>query len=378
MKIQIAKQLYVFAFLLGVFFISSCSNSERSEGTTISYELMQVDSFRVDRENRIRILDFNSNRSEYLAFDLVTHEFVQLDQRGKVLNAVMKQGEGPDEYNTSILAASFNHEDDGYFLQSSNEFIWYSDDWKVKERLHIPANSTIHTYGGPKLSVPYFRIKDSSSPYFLTSFFSGIQVHAFETKDDLSEEMMIEYYNPSKDSLEWALPFDKQYFSSSELSEKKISPKQIYVLNREANLMYLTFENSKTIGVYDLSKDFELKQTLPYEHQNFIPTNKSRNIALFDLGSDKLALLYYSGLSEGDIQLKKDADSDYLFYQDPALFRFIIIEKDGSGSHEIMFPSSGEPHSEFVQLPDNRILIRKKDNPNIEQEYSDYLVFDLK
>ncbi|MFD2036442.1 hypothetical protein ACFSKL_16675 [Belliella marina] len=378
MKYQTVNQLFAYNCILSLFFFFSCSNSQRSENTIYSYQLVQVDSFRVARENRIRILDYNSKSEEFLAFDAITNEFVQLDKSGEVLHAVVKFGEGPDEYNTSILAASFNHENEGIFVQSSNEFIWYSGDWKVKERLQIPAYYTIKLYSGPKLGVPYFRLANSSSPYFLTNFFSGIPVHNFETKDGLSEQMMVEFYNPVKDSLEWTLRFDKQYFSSTELKEKTINPKQIYALNRETNLMYLTFQDSKTIGVYDMSKGFESIETLNFEHQNFIPSNKSRNVTLLELGSDKLALLYYSGMSEGDIHLKKDADSDYLFYQDPALFRLLILEKDGSGYQETTFPSDGEPHSEIVQLPGNRILIRKKDNPDIEQEYSDYLVFELK
>jgi hypothetical protein len=77
------------------------------------YYLEKVDSIRLDGETNIRILDVNTANGGFLAVDQVTKEFLVLDERGKVVEAVTLVGEGPNEYNSRLLTASFNQEEGG-------------------------------------------------------------------------------------------------------------------------------------------------------------------------------------------------------------------------------------------------------------------------
>jgi hypothetical protein len=356
----------------------SCeSRNKTGFGDEIVYQFVKIDSFQVDRPNRIRMLDYNAKENEFLAYDQITHEFLRIDGEGDVLEAVKRFGEGPNEYSTSMIAASFNHEGEGYLLQSSNEFIQYSSEWEVKDRLRIAPFQIIKTYTGPRSQVPYFYLEGLSEPFFFSNFFSGVPVHHFKAKDDYSSQKLIELYNPMKGSLEWALGFDTKLIQDSDLSQNELRPNQIFALDKMSKLLYLTFQNGKAVGVYDLANNFAPKDEISFVQKDFVKTNKSRNTALLDFGSDGLGVLYFTGLSEGAAQIRKERDADDLPYQDPSLYRFVMLQEGSQLEKEVAFPLGTEPHSEIIQLPGNRILLRDRDNGSEEPDYSSYSIFEL-
>src|SRR5690554_5221870 len=108
-------------------FCFSCSGDSESRSQTLgtdSYYLEKIDSIHIDRENTVTVLDFHPASDKFLAYDQITQEFLVLDERGRVLEAVYRVGEGPNEYNSNLLAASFNHERGGYYTLSSRDFLW--------------------------------------------------------------------------------------------------------------------------------------------------------------------------------------------------------------------------------------------------------------
>jgi len=382
----LTKEIYMgqpfkrFAILaIMTFFSFSCENStSRIEYAEEVYNLEIIDSFKIDRPNRIRILDYNGSKNEFLAFDPITNEFLLIDGSGEVLEAIGRYGEGPNEYNTSLVAASFNDDGEGYYVQSSNEFIQYNKNWEIEKRLRISPFHTIKLYSGPKYSVPYYRLERYEQPHFFANFFSGLQVHHFLAKDDYSSQKLIEHYNADKDSLEWVLPFDAEFFPLSELDQNELRPTQFFALDKMSKLLFLTFKSGKVIGVYDLANGFKLEQKINFDHQEFINSNNSRNTALLHFGNQKLGVFYYTGLSEGAEQIKKDKDPDYSSYQDPTLYRIIILKGGQQQKNEVMFPTQSEPHSEIIQMPNHRLLLRDIDKGDVEPEFSSYTIYELK
>lgn len=298
-----------------------------------------VKSFRIDRPNRIRILDYSESNDEFLSYDPVTDDFLLINGSGKVLEAASRYGEGPNEYNTNIIAASLNHEGEGYYVHSSNEFIWYSKNWEIEQRLRISPFHTIKLYSGPKYNVPYYHLESNKQPYYFTNFFSGLSIHHFKAKNDYSSQKLIELYNADKDSLEWVLPFDTEFFSHSELNQNELRPTQLFALDKMSKLLFLTFKSAKVIGVYDLANNFRLEKKINFDHQDFSITNKSGNTAVLHFGNQKMGILYFSGLSEGADQIKKEEDPDYLSYQDPKLYRIIILQEGLKQKIEVLFPT---------------------------------------
>src|SRR5690606_34366832 len=122
----------------------SCNwNSKTGSEIETTYYLEKVDSIQVDRENKVRVLDFHPVSKHFLAYDQIAQEFLVLDRRGQVLEAVYRVGEGPNEYHSNILAASFDRERGGYSLLSSWEFLWYNENWEVEKRLRFTPQAII-------------------------------------------------------------------------------------------------------------------------------------------------------------------------------------------------------------------------------------------
>ncbi len=350
-------------------------NSEDKE----SYFLAKIDSIRVDRENPVRILDYNLDKSQFLAYDQVTDEFLLLNSKGHLLKSVFRIGEGPNEYNSSLIAASFNYEEGGYFALSSTEFLWYNEDWEVRDRKKFASERTIKFYGGPKTKVPYYRLSENGSPFFFTSFFSGVNTNIGSNVPDVFSKYLIELYNPEIQGLDWVFKNDPQLLPSYELDEGSMQnhPVQVFCIVHESKFLYLTFEKSNEIGIYDLESDLKLIEKVQIQHQNFIASQKSKNKAVINFNSNLIGLLYFEGLSESATNLRKTEDPDYFSFQDPNVYKIIIL-KDGIQLQEIQFPLSCEPHSEIIVIGENLLLLKNSYLEDSEPEYTTYSVFELK
>jgi hypothetical protein len=381
-KIVCANSLkIIMIFVLSLFF--SCDENRKARlevKEEAAYYLEKVDSIVIDRENTVRVLDFNPVNHRFLAFDQITQEFLVLNNKGHLLESVLLVGEGPNEYNSKLIAASFNKENGGYFALSSTEFLWFNEDWEVKKRIRFASHATIIFYNGPKLNVPYFRLLEGETPYFFTSFFSGINTFTGGETDEMLSNYLIELYDPQKESLDWVLPNDPQMLPDFELETKsgQNRPVQVLVLDRESKLLYLTFETSDEIGIYDMANNFKLVKKLHFQHRNFALSQKSKNIALYNFSSDLIGVLYFEGLSDAAAEVRKANDPDYFPFFDPSLYRLILVHDGLQQEQEIEFPLWCEPRSELVFLPGRRILLRDRYKGDDEPEYSTYSVFELK
>lgn len=367
-----------FGIIAIAFYCIAC-NSDRNSGSEINldYYLEKVDSIRVHRDTDIRILDVNTNNGRYLAVDKITEEFLVLDERGKVLKAIYRKGEGPNEYNSSLLAASFNQEEGGYLAQSSVEFLKFNDDWEVDNRIRFVSSQTTVFYSGPQFSIPYYQLFNDSVPYFFTNFFSGV-LNMGSSEGEMAK-YLIEQYNPQKQDLDWVLPFDSELLPNFEVDQKnkEKNPTPIYALDREEKLLYLTFERSTEIGIYNMANEFELKNKISFNHDSFSLTKNAKNIGLFQFSPNLQLMLYFEGLSEAATKVRKSKEPNFFPLMDPSLYHGIVI-KDGKQVQEISFPLSFDPMSEILLLPGNRILCRDKYTGDVEPEFHTYSIYALK
>jgi hypothetical protein len=372
-------RLKVLLAYLSIFYFSCGSNdkSGTEHADAGGYFLEKVDSIYINHENKLSLLDFHPGNNRFLAFDQITEEFLVLDNRGKALEAVYRKGEGPNEYNSNLLGVSFNQEDEGYYTLSSTDFLWFDSNWEIKKRLRFMPDAHVVFYSGPRFKVPYYTLAGTENPYFFANFFT-------DTNSGIAEEArppyLIQLYHPKKDSLEWTLPNQPELLPEFELDkeDRLAKPVPLFVLDNDAKRMYLTYQRSGEIGIYDLTTDFKLEKKFAFQQESFVQSNNSRNLRLFNFSNNTFGILYYKGLSEAATLARKNKNPDYYPYADPSLFRMILIRDGVQEEKEIEFPENSDPNAEIVQLPGNRILLRDKYLGDDEPDYSTYSVFEVK
>ncbi|MBD3630468.1 hypothetical protein [Cyclobacterium sp.] len=372
-----------FWIIIALWVVISCNKSSNSgeeinDGTT--YYLQKVDSIHIDRDNAVRLLDFHPSKNHFLAYELITEEFLIVDENGRILEASYLVGEGPNEYNSSLLAASFNQEGGGYFLQSSNEFLWYNPDWELEERVRFASSIFIRFYSGPRLEVPYFRYENDSFPHFFTNFFSGVNNGVRGIDEGNESDYLIEFYNPGRESLEWGLANEKELLPGlmEAAGPEPTKPTQVFALDRKTNQLFLTFERSTEIGIYDIAWNFELEERLTFKHNDFSVMKNSRNKSVFQFDDDLLGILYFEGLSEAATESRKTEDPEYFPFRDTELYHLIILQDGVQLEKEIAFPEGCEPLAEILALPGRRLLMRDRYRGEDEPTYSTYSIFELK
>jgi|GEM_PF-1405747 len=373
------------AALLLLMHLFSC-NSKNSDTTGISnpkkvsqteYTWEKVDSFKVDRMTKFIMLDYNTKNQKFLAYDGITQEYLILDKKGNILQSVKRNGDGPNEYATLASAASFNHESDGYYVQTSNEFIAYNQNWEVIKRTKFSPYYGVNLYSGPRVKTPYYKSSEKE-PYFFASLFSGVGIFQMNKPEDWETTKLLEYYSPKLDSIKWALPLDKGLFMPYVFEKPNHYINQIYTIDDKRNLLYLTFQNGQAIGVYDMENEFKQNSKLPISHQHFMKSNQSKNRGLFRFDGDLIGLLYYKGISEGAEQIRKEVNPNYSAFEDPSLYSFILFNKTIQLEKELPFPQNASPRSHPIVLPDNCILVMDKQNNELEEEFSTYSIYQLK
>ncbi len=384
---QYAKQIamnpyrlfYTAASVLCVGF--ACGTRDGSEvAGQKEFVLEKVDSITVHRETELRILDYHSDKQQFLAVDIVTEEFLVIDESGEVVEEVYRRGEGPNEYNSGLLAVGFNQENDGYLAQSSIEQIRFDETWAVKERIRFASYSNIVFYSGPKMKVPYYRLSKDSELYFFTNFFSGIPNGVGGELDADIAANLIEQYNPDKEDLEWVMPYDLELLPELEVDEeqKERRPTPIFAMNQEEGKLHLTFDRSREVGVYDLNKDFDLIEKFSFSHSKFSSSQNAQNTALFEFDTENFGILYFSGLSESATATRRETDPEYFPFMDSSLYSLILLHKGKMQNGEIPFPEICDPRAEMLPLPGKRLLLREKYRGEVEPEHFRYFIYELK
>ncbi|SDY95617.1 MULTISPECIES: hypothetical protein [Rhodonellum] len=355
----------------------SCQAKDR-ESASLDIDLVKVDSFVVKRDTRFRILDHHSKNGNYLGYDPITKSFILIDAQGEIIREVLRIGEGPNEYNSNLSSAAFNEDGGGVFLQSSNELIWYDQNWEIKKRWKYGPNFGLTVYGGPRYRTPYYFGEDTSRPFVFTSFFPNTKIPFNEIQTKLGNGHIVELFDSSNDTLIWKLPIDFSLYSEYNPKDKEFDLAPIYYLDTENKLLLLSFDNSIAIGVYDLNADFNFTRQINLEKSNLMDNGKGKTVKLFPVYNRDLMILRYSGMSELELATKKEANSTYSPIQDSKLYRFYYASEDKNVLKELPFPEGIEPNSELIILASGKFLMRDKDEEGAEMNYSSYSIYELR
>jgi hypothetical protein len=366
----------IFIVLTTIIFFSCKENGIQSQ--IPQAELHKTNEMVIERDTRFIILDHHLEKNVFLAYDAITKSFIRIDGKGKVIDEIERAGEGPNEYFTNILSAAFNERGDGFFLQSSNELLWYNENWEVINRWRFSSFFNIIFYGGPKIKTPYFFLNGATYPQVLPSFYSNIKIPIADVDPSISSQNLLEVFDPSDGSLTWKLPIQFGFFSPYKPADKEFDLTQVYFLDDNQKLLHLTFDNSLTIGIYDLTKNFELVKYVQIVEQSLEDKGKGKTVSLFPADESGYILLRYSGISEVELEKKKVNNEYYFPLTDPTLYKFYFLDKGHLVSPPISFPENFDPNAEIILLENGKILMREKDKDDEESTYSKYAVFEFR
>lgn len=355
----------------------SCQANDKKTDPFVA-ELVKIDSFVVRRDTRFNILDHHSDSGNYLGYDPITKNFLVIDRIGNIVQEVKRIGEGPNEYNSNLSTAAFNEVGGGMFVQSSNELIWYDKNWNIKKRWKYAPSFGVTVYGGPRFKTSYYFKKDKENPLVFTSFFPGIKIPISEIQSISKYKGIIEIYESSKDTLMWKLPIDFKRFNPLAPNEKEFDLTQIYFLDNKNGLLFLSFDNSLTVGIYDLDDELNFNSEITLDEKVFMDKGRGKMVKLFPVFKNNLLLLRYSGISEAELIRKKDENKTYLPVNDTNLYRFYLVSRDKGALKGLPFPDNVEPTSEIIPLGSDKFLMKEKEEDNIETSESHYSVYAIR
>jgi len=347
------------------------------------YSFRKVSEFRVESFAEVGIRDYDPKRNVFVGFIDKRSEGIELaffDTNGEILNSEKRQGEGPEDYQSSALAMGFSPEGD-VFVQTSLELVKYDTQFNRIGKVKFEPKTTLFLYSGPQSKfVPLTRGKEVS---FIVN---GNNINSRGANDVPPRKIdMIDYYNSSSKIIQSVIPLSsRKVFEGIEdkVFPATISP--IFTIDSQNSNLYFTTTIDNEITVYN-PINWNVIQRIPVKHEffkalddiplreaNFGFSNKSslfsRNQKILKFDSDLLGLIYVKEISEAANELRKSKEKAFWMF-DPEFQRVILFKNGVQLPGELTIPSG------LIQmtLPNNSVLVKVVN----QEEELDYYPFEI-
>ncbi len=289
----IIKPLKLISFTLLLSALSTTNSSFAQR-----YELVKIDSIKIDSFEPIQITDYNYETKRFLAFGTGTKTLIEVDENGKKLSEANYLGEGPGHYSRGITEL-------GYFgtqkiVNGPNVYFVYGDNWQYDFRMvyltggafnplsYIPGAPVVIESGGINKSVKAI---------------SHTEFGRYELKPDHFEKApMLELVGPNDERRKIINYPKNSIYNTSPLyydshipafSYNRASKRLVMALPLQSKVYYYntnTWELEKEFSI-ELT-DFKKPKGLPYEDQHknslrgFGPSNEKNYI--YNLQNSKI------------------------------------------------------------------------------------------
>ncbi|WP_026956637.1 hypothetical protein [Algoriphagus vanfongensis] len=346
------------------------------------YTFKKVKEFRVESLAGVGIRDYNPKLNHFVGFIDKRSEGIELaifDSNGKILNSHKREGEGPEDYQSSALAMGFSPEGD-VFVQTSLELVKYDTEFKMISKVKFEPKSSTVIYSGPRSKfVPLTRGEQIS---FIVN---GTNLNNRGVNDIPKKMDMIEYYDAGSQIIKTIIPLSsRKVFQGIEDEVFPVNINPIFTIDSRNSNLYFTTSIDNEITVYNAinwnvikripvkHEFFKALDDIPLSESNLGPTNKpplfSRNRELLKFDSDLLGLIYIKEISEAANELRKSEEKSF-WMNDPEFQRVILFKNGIQLSGELTIPSG------LIQLtlPNNRVLVKVVN----EEEELDYYLFEI-
>jgi hypothetical protein len=305
-------------------------------------------------------------------------------ENGKVLVSEKLQGEGPNQIVESINQIAFA-EDGTIWVHSSQNLYKYDQNLKKVNKIAFRSKYNVTLYSPKKLTYFYENgVKGDNSFISQPSGYS-----TFFGFTDFLKENLIEVFNPKNEkTYNFAPVSGRSNFSKLDPSIESIYA-PVYSLDKGRGKLYLTTTLDDEISIFDL-RTKKKTESFKISHESF-PVLESSKISLKNITSsgpinlgaknDNIYILsdgtvlveYIKAISPENYEQKLTANHNYHHFGDPSYHRIILIRNGKQIGGDISFP-----YGEISLLfPDDTLLI-KLINPDEEEDFTRYGIFELK
>lgn len=382
----------IFFFTSVLFIAVSCGSDpeKASADSADAYSLVKVDSFQVDNFTRVVIRDYSPEEKKFLGYSTSQDDILEISEKGEILKRVNKKGDGPESYgNWNPVGMGFGP-DSLRILEFPFEVIVYDQNYEQKYRhrylspLPIRANMPL---GSP----PHYVKGDST---FLLIGPSNYLSANYLTRTKEGKDTLQNFYQMHLESgtVKSIIPYEaSSIYSSTDLVYFERMGKTFFI-DQQENELYLLHDVENKIRVYGL-EDLKLKKEIPLSHselQEYSPlpietefsdsrvallkNNSGKNMNMIPLDSGTVLVRYFTGLTEAEFDSRNSEEEPYAPLSDPAEQRFLILNDGVQLEGEL----DGISGSIVMSLPGNRILVQEPENPDQEEEFTRFSIYELK
>ncbi len=352
------------------------------------YKFEKVKEFHINSLAPVGLVDYLDSKDLYLGYVNKKSKGIEvalIDGRGEIVISKNLEGEGPEQYVTSMNGLGFSPDGDIWIL-TTFELLLYDQKLKLKERIKFKPDGQIYIYGRT-YPFQYFYKNGDPSNFCFVSNPSGVPnflgIKQFKSKS------LVNIYD-SKRGLTYSLGPISKRATPQKLEENMADVYfPIYAIDRKMSpKMYLTSSFDKEITVIDLNTGKELSR-LQIEHEEFgfldgssldindLPSQRkitlaARNHNIFKLDNGLVLLEYVREIPYGIYEGKISDDPNYHHFRDPAYHRVIVFDQSKQVSKDLAIPQGVIR----LTLPASRILV-EMDNGEREEDFVNYAVYEL-
>lgn len=371
---------------------ASCKNDSdlTAVDSAADFMLVKVDSFRVENFTRVVIRDYSPEEKLFLGYSSSQDDILELSENGEVLKRTNKKGDGPESYgNWNPVGMGFGP--DGLrILEFPFHVIGYDATYQEKFRHRYLSPLPIRV-NMPLGSPPYYSKGDST---FLLIGPSNYLSASYLTRTKEGKDTLQNFYqmNIQSGAVKSIIPYEPtSIYSATDLIYFERMGKTFFV-DRKNMELYLLHDLENKIRIYDL-QDLKLKREIPITHADFqaysplpietefsdsrvalLKNNSGKNMNMLQLEDGIVLIRYFSGLTEAEYESRNSEEEPYAPFSDPAEQRFLIV-KD---SVQLVGELPGIPGSVVMPLPGNRILVQEPENPEQEEEFTLFSIYQLR
>lgn len=380
-KKMILKKFFLLVSISGFFLLG------KLELMFDQYSLEKKHEFRINSINAIDIVDFDTKRKTYLAYEINGKGFVVLliDENGKNLVKKNLQGQGPGQFSSAMNFLGFTEEGD-ILVITPNQLIFYDIKLNFKRSEKINLDNSFFTYN--LTESPTFFFKDNFKDHLIFSTFPS-NTDRFMMAKSLENQHLVEMYDfKLKTTLNFASIKERPIYKHLDVSVIEMY-KPIFVQNKKKNLIYITANLDNEITIIDLNSrktiskieikhgDFGSFKKFPISDKSlpsyppYTLASVNRKIISFEGGL--VVLNYVKEISSETFEKNRLGDPMYHHFQDPKYHRLILFDQAKQVSGDIPMPKNGHL---MISLPGNRLLFKIVD-PDIEEDFLRYAIYEI-